>query len=180
MRNLLLLASITFLISCGHTNSQIIENIEAPQFQKLINKETGIIIDVRTPQEFHSGHIEDATNIDFYASDFTDKLKIVRKDGPIYVYCRSGGRSSSAASKMKKLMDQYQICAVNTFFPVGSTWFDGIGGSSRIDFIWMAAEKLPSVSSCNLLEAKGHLLQMAHMDAMHDHRPLQVSIEHII
>ena len=104
MKHILFLVSASFfLISCGHTNSQTIENIEVLEFQKLINKENGIIIDVRTPQEFHSGHIKEATNIDFYAAEFTDKLKIVRKDVPIYVYCRSGGRSSSAASKMEKL-----------------------------------------------------------------------------
>ena len=103
MKNILFLLSIISLISCGNTNSQIIENIEALQFQTLINKEDGIILDVRTSQEFHSGHIKDATNIDFYADDFIDKLKIVRKDIPIYVYCRSGGRSSSSASKMEKL-----------------------------------------------------------------------------
>ena len=71
--------------------------------KKLIKEIDGVIIDVRTPAEFHSGHIKDATNINFYADDFVEKLKITRKDIPIYVYCRSGGRSSMAASKMAKL-----------------------------------------------------------------------------
>jgi thioredoxin 1 len=92
-----------FLFSCGNTNSQIIEDVNTENFHQLIEKGDGIIIDVRTSQEFNSGHIIDATNIDFYSDDFTDKLKIVRKDVPIYVYCRSGGRSSSAADKMEKL-----------------------------------------------------------------------------
>ena len=82
---------------------KIIEDVNAEKFYQLIEKGDGIIIDVRTSQEFNSGHIIDATNIDFYSDDFTDKLKIVRKDVPIYVYCRSGGRSSSAANKMEKL-----------------------------------------------------------------------------
>ena len=103
MKKILFLLSITFLFSCGNTNSQIIEDINAEKFHQLIEKGDGIIIDVRTSQEFNSGHIIDATNIDFYSDDFTDKLKIVRKDIPIYVYCRSGGRSSSAANKMEKL-----------------------------------------------------------------------------
>ena len=103
MKNVISLLSTIFLIYCGNTNSQIIENIEAPEFKTIINKVDGIIIDVRTPHEFYSGHIKEATNIDFYADDFTDKLKVVRKDVPIYVYYRSGGRSSSAASKMEKL-----------------------------------------------------------------------------
>ena len=103
MKNILFLLSTVILFSCGNTNSQITEDINAEKFHQLIEKGDGIIIDVRTSQEFNSGHIIDATNIDFYSKDFTDKLKIVRKDVPIYVYCRSGGRSSSAADKMEKL-----------------------------------------------------------------------------
>jgi thioredoxin len=97
-----LLSSI-FLVSCSNTNSQVIENIEVSKFRQLVHNTEGVIIDVRTPKEFHSGHIKDATNIDFYSDNFTEKLNIVRKDIPIYVYCRSGGRSSSAAGKMEKL-----------------------------------------------------------------------------
>jgi len=103
MKKILFLLSIVFLFSCVNINSQITEDINAEKFHQLIGKGDGIIIDVRTSQEFNSGHIIDATNIDFYSEDFTEKLKIVRKDVPIYVYCRSGGRSSSAANKMEKL-----------------------------------------------------------------------------
>ena len=103
MKNILFLLSIVIFISCVNTNSQITEDINAEKFHQLIEEGDAIIIDVRTSQEFNSGHIIDATNIDFYSEDFTEKLKIVGKDVPIYVYCRSGGRSSSAANKMEKL-----------------------------------------------------------------------------
>ena len=103
MERILYLLSAIFLISCGETNSQIVEDLEAPIFQNFMKEKQGILIDVRTPQEFHSGHLKEATNIDFYANDFMDKLKLIRKDAPIYVYCRSGGRSSSAASMMADL-----------------------------------------------------------------------------
>ena len=97
------LLSLIYLTSCGNITSQVIENIEPEEFQKQINTGEGIILDVRTANEFHSSHIKDASNIDFYSDDFIKKLKIVRKDVPIYVYCRSGGRSSAAASKMASL-----------------------------------------------------------------------------
>ncbi len=103
MKKIVCLLSSVFLISCNNTSSQIIENTDALRFQLLIKKEDGIILDVRTPQEFHSGHIKDATNINFYEDDFAEKLTIVRKNVPIYVYCRSGGRSSKAAITMKEL-----------------------------------------------------------------------------
>ena len=103
MKRILYVLSIAFFVSCGNTNSQVIEDVNAEKFHQLIEKGDGIIIDVRTTQEFSSGHIIDATNIDYYSKDFVDKLNLVRKDVPIYVYCRSGGRSSSAANKMEKL-----------------------------------------------------------------------------
>ena len=103
MKHILYLASAILLISCSNTNSQIIEDINASQFETLIKKQDGIILDVRTSEEFYSGHISDATNLDYYKNDFEEKLNIMRKDIPIYVYCRSGGRSKKAAGYMKNL-----------------------------------------------------------------------------
>ena len=103
MKSILYVLSIAFFVSCGNIKSQVIEDVNAEKFHQLIEKGDGIIIDVRTTQEFSSGHIIDATNIDYYSKDFADKLNLVRKDVPIYLYCRSGGRSSSAANKMEKL-----------------------------------------------------------------------------
>ncbi len=103
MKKLIYLLTLICLSSCVNTKSQIVENISPEEFKKRINKNDGIIIDVRTPMEFHSSHINDASNIDFYSEAFIQKLKVVRKDVPIYVYCRSGGRSSSAARKMEDM-----------------------------------------------------------------------------
>ncbi len=100
---MLYLMIIVYSVSCGNLNSQIIEDLDIEAFHLMLNKGDGIIIDVRTAKEFSSGHITEATNIDYYSEQFLEKLNIVRKDLPIYIYCRSGGRSSSAANKMKKL-----------------------------------------------------------------------------
>ena len=103
MKKLFFVLNIIFLISCLNTYSDIIENIEVEKFYKLLQKNAGLILDVRTAEEFNSGCIKDATNIDFYSNDFIDKLNLIKKDIPIYIYCRSGGRSSAAAIKMEKL-----------------------------------------------------------------------------
>jgi len=103
MKDILIALTVVFFMSCGNPNSQIIEDVNAVKFHQLIEEAEGIIIDVRTSQEFNSKHIIDATNIDYYSEYFLDKLEIFRKDTPIYVYCRSGGRSSSAANEMEKL-----------------------------------------------------------------------------
>ena len=103
MKHILYLVIAILLISCSNTNSQIIENLDASKFETLIKMQDGIILDVRTSQEFYSGHISEATNLDYYKDDFKEKLNIMRKDVPIYVYCRSGGRSTKAAVYMENL-----------------------------------------------------------------------------
>ena len=50
-----------------------------------------IVIDVRTPEEFMAGHIEDSSNVEWeIISSIIDEVK---KDQQIYLYCRSGRRS---------------------------------------------------------------------------------------
>ncbi len=55
-----------------------------------------IVIDVRTLEEFESGHIEDSSNIEWQEiSSITDNIN---KDQKIYLYCRSGRRSQNATN----------------------------------------------------------------------------------
>lgn len=59
------------------------------------------LVDVRTPGEFHSGHIKNAINIDFFDSgNFQKSFEKFDKSKPVYVYCRSGARSLKAANKL--------------------------------------------------------------------------------
>jgi len=74
-----------------------IQNISAEEFNTQIEKNPGIILDVRTPAETAQGYIPDASFIDLYDPEFKAKVKLMQKDQPIYVYCRSGGRSAKAA-----------------------------------------------------------------------------------
>jgi len=59
------------------------------------------IIDVRTPEEFASGHLEGATNINLQSSGFTSQIQSLPKDSSYVVYCRSGNRSAEAVAQMK-------------------------------------------------------------------------------
>lgn len=61
------------------------------------------LIDVRTPGEFASGHLEGASNIDVQSSDFTAQVSQLPKDAPYVVYCRSGNRSADAIAQMQDL-----------------------------------------------------------------------------
>lgn len=64
--------------------------------------ENQLLVDVRTPEEYDEGHIENAKNINYFDDDFIEQMSKFDKSKPIIVYCRSGRRSSSAAEKLLK------------------------------------------------------------------------------
>jgi rhodanese-related sulfurtransferase len=70
-----------------------------------------VIIDVRTPEEFESGRIEDAVNMNRHSDTFVDDLNKLDKDKTYLVYCRAGGRSWDAISIMARqgFTDIYRI-----------------------------------------------------------------------
>ncbi|MCO5260038.1 MAG: thioredoxin domain-containing protein [Crocinitomicaceae bacterium] len=78
-------------------------NLSATEFLNKI-KELGSpqLVDVRTPNEFKGGHIENAVNIDWNGSNFNDGIAKLDKTKPVMVYCLSGGRSKAAAKEMRK------------------------------------------------------------------------------
>ncbi|MEM0962632.1 MAG: rhodanese-like domain-containing protein [Bacteroidota bacterium] len=75
----------------------------------VANREAGApVLDVRTPAEFAEGHLAGAVNADVMAPDFHDKVSAMDlpSEGPIYLYCRSGNRSGSAAGLLKRMGHQ--------------------------------------------------------------------------
>ncbi|HZX58738.1 MAG TPA: rhodanese-like domain-containing protein [Mucilaginibacter sp.] len=65
---------------------------------ELISK-GAVIIDVRTPGEFASGHLKQAINIPL--GTLQSRLAKLKKDKPVITCCASGMRSSSAKSMLK-------------------------------------------------------------------------------
>jgi rhodanese-related sulfurtransferase len=68
--------------------------------EKIIKEEDPIILDVRTPEEFQAGHLENAININFYDETFDQEVSKLAKNKPVVVYCAIGGRSAEATKKM--------------------------------------------------------------------------------
>ena len=65
---------------------------------------TGIILDVRTPDEYQEEHLAGAQQLDFLNTETFDAgIKQLDKSHTYYVYCRSGKRSHHACMKMQKL-----------------------------------------------------------------------------
>lgn len=81
-----------------------VKNIKTEEAAKLIRegKQNLLIVDVRTPEEFRSGHIANARNVDFFGSRFEQSITEIPKDQPVMVYCRSGRRSAEAAKELVK------------------------------------------------------------------------------
>lgn len=95
---LLLLSAIILISACGqNTPGNSITNINSIEFQKMISSGKGVLLDVRTENEFKSGHIANAGQLNFYAPDFRERLLLLPKDQPIYLYCLTGSRSKAAA-----------------------------------------------------------------------------------
>ena len=80
------------------------ERISQDEAKKIMDSETGyIILDVRTKQEYDSGHIPNAICIPNETIDSRVENTLKDKEQLILVYCRSGNRSRQASDKLSKL-----------------------------------------------------------------------------
>ncbi|MEO8447841.1 MAG: rhodanese-like domain-containing protein [bacterium] len=79
------------------------QDIETTSFKNLFEENSFVLLDVRTPQEFDSGHLKGATNIDFYNEKFQSDIDEFDKRKKYLIYCRSGGRSRQAMFLMRDL-----------------------------------------------------------------------------
>src|SRR5688500_7246980 len=74
--------------------------IEPDEFEKGMDKNKSVLLDVRMPQEFEQGHIEGAVNINFFDPTFKSQLLALDKDKKYYMYCKNDSRSERAAEFM--------------------------------------------------------------------------------
>jgi len=109
----LLIAVMTFSGGCTGqvsptpgqgADGQIIKTISPAEARDLIEKNRNstefVIIDVRRPDEYASGHIEGAINIE--EAQFGEQIDSLDKNGTYVVYCLGGVRSSRALTLMEE------------------------------------------------------------------------------
>ena len=105
---LLLITTLVYgFTSQTGSSNQTLEDIGVQEAFELIQSNQGnpdfVIVDIRTPEEFNEGHIENAVNIDFYSETFRKELDKFDKSKTYFIYCRSGNRSGKAMPVMKEL-----------------------------------------------------------------------------
>jgi rhodanese-related sulfurtransferase len=78
-------------------------DVNATDFERILNTEPGVLLDVRTSAEFHSGHIGGALNADVMnPHQFESEVSRLNPNQRVYVYCRSGGRSGVACHMLRQ------------------------------------------------------------------------------
>jgi len=104
LKSLLYSAIVFTMISCNGQTESKIKTVEVAAFAKEIKtNQKPQILDVRTPEEFATGHIDNALNIDWQGENFVKDAQKLDKNKTVYVYCRSGKRSQMASEKLSAL-----------------------------------------------------------------------------
>jgi len=77
------------------------EGITPQQLSQLVNKEEGVVVDIREGKEFKAGHITDAKHIPF--NDFTNRMSELNayKEKPVIVVCKMGQTAGGISKQLK-------------------------------------------------------------------------------
>ena len=100
------------LLGCT-AQQQKFESLDAEAFEQVISDTSVVRLDVRSIDEYASGHIAKAINIDVMKDDFKTKAtSLLPKDKTIALYCRSGRRSKKAAGILVE--NGYKVIELNS------------------------------------------------------------------
>ncbi len=86
-----------------------VQYLEAPAAAKELEKRAAIpekaiaILDVRTPEEYASGYIKGAQNVDIASPEFEKNLAKLDPSKTYLVHCAAGGRSTRSLGILNKL-----------------------------------------------------------------------------
>jgi len=103
IRILSVLVVMMSLNSCIKKQVDGVQVVDISTYERQLKQPEIQLIDVRTPEEFSEGHIENAKNINIMGNDFDAQVATLDKTKPVMVYCKSGGRSAKASARLKEL-----------------------------------------------------------------------------
>ena len=108
MKHIMLLAILgaaLLLTGCiGGQSKAAYRRVSAEEAQQIMKNESGYqIVDVRTPEEYASGHIPNAICIPNESIGKQPPAELSDKKQLLLIYCRSGRRSKEATNKLVEL-----------------------------------------------------------------------------
>ena len=102
MKNVLCLFLMSFFFFNCNSQEEI-KSISTIVLKVLLEKENVQLMDVRTPKEIKEGFIKTAKFANYFDVDFqTIASSQLNKSKPVYLYCKSGNRSSKSAIILQK------------------------------------------------------------------------------
>ena len=76
--------------------------LSTQEFAKTVASGKVQVLDVRTADEYKSGHLDKALQANWLDNkEFNDRTSHLDKNIPVYIYCLSGGRSGAAAEALR-------------------------------------------------------------------------------
>jgi phage shock protein E len=76
--------------------------VSVAEAKRIMENTPGLtVLDVRTPEEFMSGHLKGAVLLSVSDVDQQSAKVLPDKQAPVLVYCHSGKRSAAAVAKLK-------------------------------------------------------------------------------
>src|SRR5688572_29864138 len=93
----------------AESSKDAVKHTDAAGAKKLIddsaakNDSKVVVLDIRTPEEYKSGHIAGAVNVDFKQKNFAEKVAKLDKEKTYVVHCHGGGRSTKSLETFRKL-----------------------------------------------------------------------------
>ena len=97
---IILFALVVFITNIGSNEKSAINTPKISSVSDIVKDENIVLIDVRTKEEYDSGHIPRSINIPY--TEIENEIDY-DKDKPIAVYCRTGKRSKEAALTLEKM-----------------------------------------------------------------------------
>jgi rhodanese-related sulfurtransferase len=84
-------------------NPQRYTNVDANEFEQLSRQPDAMILDVRTADEYASGHLPGAVSMDVRSPDFVTRVSQLDKSKTYLLHCRTGVRSTSACKLLGEM-----------------------------------------------------------------------------
>jgi rhodanese-related sulfurtransferase len=94
--------AVLFAALILYINSKSAKSVSPHQATMLVNRDNGVIVDVRERKDFEKGHIVDAINIPL--AKFSERLVELekKKEHPIIVVCQIGHQASDAVRQLEE------------------------------------------------------------------------------